>query len=342
MAGTIDLSIVVPAFNESRRLDTGLGRLLDAVATGAIDPGTTEIVVVDDGSTDDTAAVAGRLLAPLPHVRVLRQETNRGKGAAVRLGVAEARGALIAFGDADMAIDPDQFPLLVAALGRADVAIGSRSLPGARSHGGTTHRRAMGRVFNALVNALTRLGIGDTQCGFKGFRAPVARLLFHCSVVEGFAFDVELLLAARHLGLGVEEVPVRWHNVGGTRIRPLADSVDMATDIVVGWARRRAPAAIPALAVAPSPPGSTSAPCLAASAAGSSLPVLGRPDGGATVLFPLGSRTEIERVTAALVASGVHDPHSLARTSVSLASLRAGAPIRIVEQPKPAEPRPVR
>jgi len=335
MAGTIELSIVVPAYNEAGRLADGMGRLNEAIAGGSIDPSSTEILVVDDGSTDGTEARARELLAHLPHVRVLRQDRNRGKGSAIRRGVAEATGVLIAFGDADMAIDPDQFPLLVAALGDADVAIGSRTLPGARATGGSAHRRAMGRAFNRLVNALTPLDIGDTQCGFKGFRAPAARLLFHCTVVEGFAFDVELLFAARQLGLRIEEVPVRWRHVGGTRIRPIADSFVMARDILGGWARRRPPAPVPALAVRPSAPGSPTAVRLAAGAAGPSLPVLADPDGGATVLFPLGSRGELEQVARRLRTARADDPGSVRQVSVSFASLRARAPLRMVE-PAPA------
>ena len=329
MAGTIDLSIVVPAYNEALRLPDGVARLDEAIAGGFIDPATTEIVLVDDGSTDRTEARARELLAHLPHARVLRQEPNRGKGSAIRRGVAEATGRVIAFGDADMAIDPDQFPLLVAALDRADVAIGSRTLPGARATGGSAHRRAMGRVFNRMVNALTKLDIGDTQCGFKGFRAPAARLLFHCAVIDGFAFDVELLFAARQLGLRIEEVPVRWRNVRGTRIRPFADPFVMAGDILGGWVRRRPRAPIPALVVGPSAPGSPAAVCLALDAAGPSLPVLEEADGGATILFPLGGRREIERVARDLTSAGAGGAGALCQVSVSFAALRARSPLRL-------------
>src|SRR6185437_16183688 len=132
-------SIVVPAYNEARRLPDGLGRLDEAIRDGSIDPSSTEIVLVDDRSTDDTESKARELLAHLPHVTVLRRPHNEGKGAAIRHGVAASQGSLIAFGDADMAIDPDQFPKLVDALQRAEVAIGSRSRPGARVDGGSAH-----------------------------------------------------------------------------------------------------------------------------------------------------------------------------------------------------------
>jgi hypothetical protein len=357
MATTIDLSIVVPAYNEARRLPNGLGRLNEAIGAGAIDPSTTEIIVVDDGSTDGTEARVRQLLAHLPHVAVLRQSINEGKGAAIRHGVAAATGSMIAFGDADMAIDPDQFPKLVDALGRAEVAIGSRTLPGARSAGGSAHRKVMGRIFNCLVNQLTHLGIRDTQCGFKGFRAPVARLLFHCSVIDGFAFDVEILYMARQLGFGIEEVPVSWCNAAGTRIRPLADPFVMSADIVGGWIGRRAPAPIPALVVAPSPNGS-SATRIAARAARGRYPVLAEPDGGAIVLLPLADEAQIDAVRSELLASGLDGSkldspelgppelgrsdtgasadHSAVRvhaTLVSTGSLRDRAPLRLVDVP---------
>jgi hypothetical protein len=333
MVTAIDLSIVVPAYNEAARLADGLGRLDGAFGDGCLDPTRTEIVVVDDGSTDGTDARARDLLRHLPHVQVLRRPSNEGKGSAIRHGVAAATGAVIAFGDADMAIDPDQFPLLVTALGRSEVAIGSRTLPGSRAAGNSARRKVMGRIFNRMVNGLTKLDLGDTQCGFKGFRAPVARLLFHCTVIGGFAFDVEVLYAARQLGFHIEEVPVRWQSVEGTRIRLLADPFVMAADIVGGWARRRPPAPVPALVVAPSPLGAPSAAALAFDAAGSSFPVLADADDGATVLFPLGGREQVEQVATRLAAPVGGFRPVLRRTSVPFANLRERAPLELVGAP---------
>jgi dolichyl-phosphate beta-glucosyltransferase len=344
MADTVSLSIVVPAYNEAARLADGIGRLERAIAKGAIDPSDTEIVLVDDGSTDGTSTQARALLAHLPHARVVRAERNRGKGAAIRRGVGEARGRYIAFTDADMAIDPEQFPSLVTALAHAHVAIGSRRLPGATAEGDTARRRVMGRVFNRLVNAATGLGFGDTQCGFKGFRAPVARLLFHSTGIEGFAFDVEVLYAARQLGLLIDQVPVSWHNVGGTRIRPVADPVAMAVDIVSSWAHRRAPTPMPALRWYPGPTREgldhDLAP-LAVTAAGPSFPVLAEADGGATVLLPLASPAELDRVAAALSELVEQHSGSVRQISVSFAALRARAPLDLVPTLQVGDPVPV-
>ncbi len=225
------LTIIVPAFNEAARLPAGMGRFDAAVADRAIDLDETEVVVIDDGSTDQTAAVATRLLAPLPHHRVISLPANGGKGAAVRAGVALARGPYVAYMDADMAIDPRAVPLLLEALGSSEAAIGSRALATSMMDGTYAVRAVMGRLFNRLVTTGTGLGLQDTQCGFKAFRTPAARLLFHLVGIDRFAFDVEVLARARRLGLGIKEVPVHWKNVPGSTVHPLHDSVTMLSDV---------------------------------------------------------------------------------------------------------------
>ncbi|HEY3941300.1 MAG TPA: glycosyltransferase [Acidimicrobiales bacterium] len=344
MAGTISLSIVVPAFNEAGRLADGIERLDKAIADGAVDPVSTEVVLVDDGSTDGTASVAADLLAHLPHTQIVRSERNRGKGGAIRLGVGRAQGLSVAFTDADMAIDPDQFPLLVEALYTAHVAIGARTLKGSRAEGDSTRRKVMGRVFNRLVNGLTGLELGDTQCGFKGFRSSVARLLFHCTGIDGFAFDVEVLYVARQLGLTIAQVPVRWRNISGTRVRPLVDPVAMALDIVGGWARRRAPTPLPAFTVGPARGTRVGADDLyddlvrrVVDTVGPSLPVLTTPGEGATVLMPLASAQELARIRAALGDLELPDgsPVAIRQVSVPFAALRARAPLGLAA-PSPA------
>ena len=171
----LTLSLVIPAYNESQRLEAGLGRLREAVDNGSIDPASTEFVLVDDGSTDDTGARAESLLEPYPHVQVVRLETNHGKGAAVRAGVTAATAPMIAFADADMSIDPSQTPEFMRALAEADVAIGSRAAVGASVDVPSLRRSVMNRSFNGLVNMLTRVSLSDTLCGFKAFRAPAAK-----------------------------------------------------------------------------------------------------------------------------------------------------------------------
>ncbi len=228
---TLELTIVVPAFNEARRLGAGMRRFEAAVSAGAVDLEQTEVVVVDDGSTDATAATADKLLAGLPHHRVIRLPSNQGKGAAVRAGVAAARSTHTAYMDADMAIDPLAIPLLLDGLDHHDVAIGCRALPDSMVETNYAVRSLMGRLFNELVTTGTGLGLKDTQCGFKAFRTPVARLLFHLVRIDRFAFDVEILARARRLGLTITEVPVHWKHVEGSTVHPLHDSFAMIADV---------------------------------------------------------------------------------------------------------------
>jgi hypothetical protein len=225
------LTILVPAYNEATRLPAGMERFAAAVADGAVDVEDTEVVIIDDGSTDGTSATAARLLAHLPHHRVITLPVNGGKGAAVRTGVAEARTPFVAYMDADMAIDPRAVPSLLDALATTDAAIGSRALVDSMVDGTYAVRAVMGRLFNHLVTTGTGLGLQDTQCGFKAFRTPAARLLFHLVPIDRFAFDVELLARARRLGLRITEVPVQWKNVPGSTIHPLHDSVTMLSDV---------------------------------------------------------------------------------------------------------------
>ena len=229
---TLQLTIVVPAFDEAHRLTEGMRRLDAAVAAGAVDADRTEVLVVDDGSSDETAAVADKLLAALPHHRVLRLPRNQGKGAAVRAGVAASRTEYTAYMDADMAIDPLAVPLLLDGLAQDDIAIGSRALRDSMVETTYVVRSLMGRLFNGLVTAGTGLGLKDTQCGFKAFRTPTARLLFHLVRIDRFAFDVEILARARRLGLGITEVPVHWKHVEGSTVHPLHDSWTMLADVL--------------------------------------------------------------------------------------------------------------
>jgi len=228
---TLQLTIVVPAFNEAHRLAAGMRRFEAAVAAGAVDLDRTEVLVIDDGSTDATAATAEKLLAALPHQRVIRLPFNQGKGAAVRAGVAASRSTHTAYMDADMAIDPLAVPLLLDGLEVHDIAIGCRALPDSMVETTYVVRSLMGRLFNELVTTGTGLGLKDTQCGFKAFRTPVARLLFHLVRIDRFAFDVEILSRARRLGLTITEVPVHWKHVEGSTVHPLHDSVTMITDV---------------------------------------------------------------------------------------------------------------
>jgi hypothetical protein len=251
--GGIDLSIVVPAFNEAGRLEAGFDRLGRAAKDGAFAPDRTEIIVVDDGSTDGTAERASDLLAHYPLVRIHTLPANRGKGAAVRAGVALARAPLVAHMDADMAVHPFQVAALTDALRSSDLAIGTRSRIESASERSVV-RSLMGRTFNLFVNSVTHVGLRDSQCGFKSFRTPVARLLFHLLVIERFAFDVQVLANARWLGFSIAEVPVHWQHITDSRIRLARDPVAMAVDVLRVRRRLPAPPPVPAVSVAPRRP----------------------------------------------------------------------------------------
>jgi glycosyltransferase involved in cell wall biosynthesis len=224
----IELSIVIPAYNESGRLKSGYDRL--APALEALGPETVEVIVVDDGSRDGTGRRAAEILGGLPHSLVVRRETNQGKGAAVRLGFTVAAGPKIVVCDADMAIDPVHLPAVIAALDTSPLAFGSRSLDGAIHYDSWLRTRA-GVLFNNLVRRVTSTNLRDTQCGFKGFRAGPARLLGALGLVDGFAYDVELLYLADLLDLGVTPVRVSWRDVAGSSVYPLRDSRRMIHDI---------------------------------------------------------------------------------------------------------------
>jgi hypothetical protein len=297
-----------------------MARLDQAVALGSIDPTTTEFVVVDDGSTDATSARARELLGRYPHVQSVRFDRNRGKGAAVRAGVAVANAPLIAFADADMAIDPAQTPLFVGALGHVDVAIGSRAARGASVDRPSISRSVMNRVFNRFVNVLTSVSLDDTQCGFKAFRAPAAKLLFHCSVTERMAFDVEILSLARRLGLSIEQVPVQWLRVGGSRVRSWSDSRSMVRDVLrTRRTLRRAPG-IEGFRVTPVASAGNTLRRLARQ-----LPIIDESDGRTLVLCPLTDETGIAALWDEAVDVGLRPE----RAAVTVDWLAAQRPLRM-------------
>ncbi len=301
---SIRLTLVVPAYNEAQRLDDGLRELqATLVAGGPLDPAVTEVIVVDDGSTDGTADRAEELLAALPHHRVLRQPANAGKGAAVRAGVSRATGAAVAFTDADMSIEPAQLADLLTALETADLAIGSRSLPGRYVEYDNLVRTLMGRAFNRVVGLATDLSLTDTQCGFKAFRTPVARLLFHFGRIDRFAFDVELLYTAHRLGLTIAEVPVRWRHVSGSRIRPLRDPLSMLIDIGRRRIGLRPPAPVPAFAIEATADGAAEASKAVSAVAGTELPLVEASDGGPLLLLPLCPPEQLVTTKRALLAA---------------------------------------
>jgi dolichyl-phosphate beta-glucosyltransferase len=226
------LSLVVPAYEEAARLPRSLAAAVAYLERSGLDY---EIVVVDDGSRDDTAQVARRTLAALGARRsqVIRLEPNRGKGAAVREGMLRANGERILFSDADLSTPIEEEARLRAELDAgADVAIGSRAVPGARitlSQGWL--RQSAGRGVNRILRLLGLTDSMDTQCGFKMFRREAARALFSQARIDRFLFDVEVLFLARRWRLRVAEVPVEWRNDPDSRVHVLRDLPRVVRDV---------------------------------------------------------------------------------------------------------------
>ena len=221
------LSIIIPAYNEEERLGATLSTVL-AWTRENLDR--TEILVVDDGSSDGTAEVARSFSND---VLLVENGTNRGKGFSVKNGVANASGDTILFSDADLSTPIEETARLAAALEHADIAIGSRGLAESNIvHHQPFYREAMGRTFNRIVRGLAVPGVMDTQCGFKMFRGEVARDLFSALTIEGFAFDVELLFLALRRGYRISEVPVTWLNDDRSRVHAAFDSMRMFRDVI--------------------------------------------------------------------------------------------------------------
>lgn len=232
-----DLSLVIPAFNERARLPPTVRA---AVAFLRARGGSFEIVVVDDGSTDATADAVRELAAEgggVPELRLVRLDLNRGKGAAVRAGVAATRGPWVLVLDADNSTPIGELARLEAAIARggggADLAIGSRGIHGPDVRiAARWYRHLLGRCFHALVRLAGLRGLHDTQCGFKLFRGDLARRLFALGRRDRYAYDVEILLLARAAGFRIAEVPVNWTHQPGSKINLLTDSARMALDLL--------------------------------------------------------------------------------------------------------------
>ena len=230
---TPSLSIVVPAFNEAARLGASLRAILDYLSENAAG---SELIVVDDGSTDDTAAVAERSLADAPGLsaRLIRLEQNRGKGYAVRKGVLVARANIVLFSDADLSTPITETSKVVEPIeaGECDLTFGSRALDRRLIGVHQSWRREQGgRVFNLIVRLATGLPFWDTQCGFKAFRMSVCRPLIEAARIDRFGFDVELLYLAHLAQLRLREVPVRWDHNPGSKVEVLRDSFRMMDEV---------------------------------------------------------------------------------------------------------------
>jgi glycosyltransferase involved in cell wall biosynthesis len=246
------LSIIIPSYNEEMRLPETLRRIAAYLGASKIEA---EVIVVDDGSGDRTAALAQSFVAAIPSLRVVAHGANRGKGFSVRHGMREARGRVVLFTDADLSAPIEEADKLLAALATADVAIGSRALDRSliEIHQ-SVFREFAGIVFNTLVRILLRLPFVDTQCGFKAFVRERCQIIFQQQRIERFGFDPEILYLARHHGLRIVEIPVRWSHSPNTRVNMLRDSAMMFAEVLlIRWNAlrgryRRAPRPAPGTA----------------------------------------------------------------------------------------------
>jgi glycosyltransferase involved in cell wall biosynthesis len=224
------LSIVIPAYNESARIEATLASVLECVETRHWDA---EILVVDDGSTDNTAAIVQKWMARNPHLHLVKNPGNRGKGYSVRNGLLQAAGNIVMFTDADLSAPIEEAELLIEAIDAgADVAIGSRWLDKQKQ---TVHqplyRRFFGRCFNWVTRKVIGLPFRDTQCGFKAFRRDTAQTIFRLQTIERWGFDPEILFIARKLKYTIVEVPVTWGHDERSRISYLKDGMKMLEEM---------------------------------------------------------------------------------------------------------------
>ena len=226
-------SVVIPCFNEAARIGQTIHATLEYLNSASPE---SELIVVNDGSTDATSAIARNALAPANiEARLLENFPNLGKGAAVRRGLIAAQRPIGLFFDADLSTPLSEIPKVIEPIanGDVDLAFGSRALD--RSLIGQHQpwrREQAGRVFNLLVRIATGLPFWDTQCGFKAFRLDVCRPILEAAHIEGFAFDVELLYLAHRAGLRLREIPVRWNHAEGSKVQFIHDSLRMLREVI--------------------------------------------------------------------------------------------------------------
>jgi dolichyl-phosphate beta-glucosyltransferase len=232
----LELSIVVPAFNEEQRLAKSLQSIRAYLKSRSL---RAEVLVIDDGSTDATAKVVEVSRTGFPELRLISNGRNHGKGFSVRHGMLEARGEIALFTDADLSTPIEEADKLLAVLrdGAYDGAIGSRALDRSliEVHQPAFRERA-GMIFNHIVRRIIGLPFQDTQCGFKAFRREKARVIFQQQRTEGFGFDPEILLLAQQKGLRIAEVPVRWAHNPATKVNLFGDGLRMFLELLaIRW-----------------------------------------------------------------------------------------------------------
>lgn len=232
------LSVIIPAYNEAKRLPL---TLIDVDKHLSAAGYSYEIIVVDDGSKDATVDIAKRLAGLVKNLRVVENERNRGKGAAVRQGMLEAKGSVRLFMDADNSTSIDQFermmPFFTGGGGeKYDVVIGSRAIPGAKLEPPQPfYKRVLGKAGNLFIQLVAVWGVSDTQCGFKCFSESAAERVFRVARSNRWAFDVEALALARKFGFRIKEIPVRWMNDFRSHVKPLAYVTTLLEVVKIRW-----------------------------------------------------------------------------------------------------------
>lgn len=226
----ISLSVVIPAFNEENRIETPLPGVIQYLSNRFKQ---WEVIYSDDGSTDSTLQKLKQIQNDYPGIKIVRSEKNKGKGSAVKNGMAAATGDVVLFSDTDFSTPIDQVELLLSHLQNgSDVVIGSRGLPDSKVE---IHqawpRELMGKVFNRIIKTILPVQFMDTQCGFKLFNRKAVNLLVPRMSIEGFAFDVEMLIISQVHKLRVVEVPVVWRNILDSRVHPIRNSLEMLRDV---------------------------------------------------------------------------------------------------------------
>jgi dolichyl-phosphate beta-glucosyltransferase len=233
------LSIIIPAFNEEDRILSTLDRIRPFLNDRDY---SSDVIVVDDGSTDRTTDVVEAHRPFWPALSLVRHARNRGKGSSVRTGFEHAKGEILLFTDADLSTPIEETDKLLDAIKLgADVAIGSRAMKESaiRVHQ-PWYRETMGKIFNQIVRLVALPEIGDTQCGFKAFTRKAAEVIIRRQSIEGFAFDVEMLFIAKRLGFGIREVPISWINHPKSHVHVIIDSLRMLRDVIrIPWIHRK-------------------------------------------------------------------------------------------------------
>ena len=227
---TPTLSIVVPAYNEALRIGPSIEAILRFITDHDI---AAEVILIDDGSVDETSKIA----ASFP-LRIIRNDSNRGKGYSVRRGVLESKGSWVLFTDADLSVPIDELVrLLQVAREGADVVIGSRALDRTKIAAHQSRFREIGGIFyNGMVRLILGLAIQDTQCGFKLFHREKMSAIFENQTIHGFGFDPEILFLAKRQGLTIREVPIYWGHIAGSKVRILSDGSEMFLDLArIRW-----------------------------------------------------------------------------------------------------------